>query len=95
MGVRNWCEASWRNRRWVASSRAFSSLTRSRSVSAASRRCACQTISQNMAAISGTSLSSSTVWSPRKTSQPIAVPVVIMTTASTQAVGLVDQTRNP
>ena len=48
-----------------------------------------------MAAISGTSFSSSTVWAPWKTSQPIAAAVVTMTTASTQAVGLVDQTRNP
>jgi len=79
----------------VASSRAFSSLTRSRSLSAASRRCACQTIIQNMAAMSGTSFSSSALWAPWKTSQPIAVNVVIMTTARTQAVGLVDQTLNP
>ena len=48
MGVRSWCEASCRNRRWVASSRAFSSLTRSRSWSASSLRWACHTISQNI-----------------------------------------------
>ena len=95
IGVRSWCEASCRNRRWVASSRAFSSLTRSRSWSASSRRCACQTIIQNMAAISGTSFSSSTDWAPMYTSQPMAANVVAMTTPSTHRVGRVAQTRNP
>ena len=39
--------------------------------------------------------SSSTLWAPWKTSQLMAANVVTMTTASTHAVGLVDQTRNP
>ena len=95
IGVRSWCEASCRNRRWVASSRAFSSLTSSRSWSAASLRWACQTISQNIVAISGTSFSSSTDWAPRHTSTLIAANVVTMTTPSTHRVGRVAQTRNP
>ena len=48
-----------------------------------------------MAAMSGTSFSSSTVCAPWKTSQPMAPNVVTMTTASTHMVGLIDQTRNP
>src|ERR1022692_3195853 len=67
----------------------------SRSWSATSLRRACQTISQNMAAISGTSFSSSTVWAPRQTSQPMAANVVTTTTPSTHRVGLMAQTRKP
>ena len=59
IGVFSWCEASCRNRRWAASSRAFSWATRARSVSAARLRRACQTMAQNIAPISGTSFSSS------------------------------------
>ena len=58
IGVRSWCEASWRNRRWLASSRALSSLTRVISCSEASLRRVCQIIAPKMAAISGTSVGS-------------------------------------
>src|SRR5215831_12288263 len=49
----------------------------------------------NMAAMSGTSFSSSAGSAPWKTSQLMAAAVVSMTAASTHMVGLVDQTRNP
>ena len=48
-----------------------------------------------MAAMSGTSFSSSTFCEPWKTSQLMAANVVTMTSASTHMVGLIDQTRNP
>ena len=94
-GVRSWCEASCRNRRWVVSSRAFSSLTTSRSWSATSLRRACHTITQNIAAIRGTSFSSSIDWAPIRTSQAMAANVLTMTAPSTQSVGLTGQTRKP
>src|SRR5579862_2385217 len=95
IGVRSWCEASWRNRRWVASSRAFSSPTRRDSRSAACLRWACQTIAPNIAAISGTSVSSAAGSDPRITSSPMPAAVVAMTAPSTHSVGAVAQVRNP
>src|SRR6476660_7108610 len=95
IGVRSWCDASWRNLRWVARSRAFSSPTRRDSCSAVSLRRACHTMATNMAAISGTSVSSATGSVPRATSTPMAAPVVAMTTPSTASVGRGAQVRNP
>ena len=79
----------------MASSRAFSSLTRRDSCSAVSLRLACHTIARNMAAMSGTSVSSATGSAPRATSRPMAAAVVAMTTPSTASVGRVAQVRNP
>ena len=95
IGVRSWCEASCRNRRWVASSRAFSSPNRRDSCSALSLRRACHTMATNMAAISGTSVSSAAGSEPRATSWPMAAAVVAMTTPSTTSVGRGAQVRNP
>ena len=95
IGVRSWCEASWRNLRWVASSRAFSSPNRRDSCSAVSLRLACHTMARNMAAMSGTSVSSATDSVPRATSTPMAAAVVAMTTPSTASVGRGAQVRNP
>src|SRR6516164_8858371 len=95
IGVRSWCEASWRNRRWVARSRAFSSPTWRASCSAVSLRRACHTMARNMAAMSGTSVSSAAGSEPRTTSRPMAAAVVAMTTASTNSVGRGAQVRNP
>ena len=59
------------------------------------RRRACQTIARNIAAISGTSVSSSTPgWYPPATVQ-IAPPVATITTARTTAVVPLRQTRKP
>ena len=49
----------------------------------------------NMAAISGTSVSSATGSEPRATSWPMAAAVVAMTTPSTTSVGRGAQVRNP
>src|SRR5438046_827980 len=95
IGVRSWCEASWRNLRWVARSRAFSSPNRRDSCSAVSLRRACHTMARNMAAMSGTSVSSATDSAPRATSTPMAAPVVAMTAPSTASVGRGAQVRNP
>src|SRR5208282_5412888 len=65
------------------------------SCSAASLRLACQAMAQNMAAISGTSVSSAPGSAPRATSAPMAAAVVAMTTPSTHSVGLGAQVRNP
>src|SRR5580704_4827705 len=84
IGVRSWCEASCRNLRCVARSRAFSSPTRRDSCSAVSLRLACHTMARNMAAMSGTSVSSATDSVPLATSTP-----------STASVGRGAQVRNP
>ena len=79
----------------MASSRAFSSLTRRDSCSAVSLRLACHTIVRNMAAMSGTSVSSAAGSAPRSTSLPMAAAVAAMTTPRTHNVGLGAQVRNP
>ena len=79
----------------MASSRAFSSLTRRDSCSAVSLRLACHTIARNMAAMSGTSVSSAAGSAPRTTSWPMAAAVAAMTTPSTHSVGRGAQVRNP
>ena len=75
----------------MASSRAFSSLTKLDFCSAASLRRPCQTMAKNIAAIRGTSVGSA----PRARSTPTSVAVVTMTTPMTHRVGPGDQVRNP
>src|SRR5215469_9115958 len=93
MGVLNWWDASCRNRRWLVSSRSFSWLTLISSASAAWRRRPCQNMTQNKAAISGTSVSSSGGWVPRSTSAPIAAKVVAHIAIMCQNVRLALRTR--
>jgi len=75
----------------VASSRAFSSLTRLDFCSAATLRLACQMMARKMAAIRGTSVGSAR----RAMSTPMSVAVVTVTTPMTHAAGKGDQVRNP
>jgi hypothetical protein len=68
-----------------------------RSVSsiAVSRRRACHTIATNIAAISGTSVSSSSGCAPRATSIQMNAAVVAMTPPRTRSVGRTCHTRKP
>jgi len=63
--------------------------------SAASLRWLCQTVAMNTAAISGTSVSSSTGSEPRQTSRLMPEAVVTMTAPRIHIVGRVGQERNP
>ena len=94
IGVRRWCEASWRNRRWASSRRLFFSPMSRRSRSAPIRRLASQTIATNIAASSGISAASSTDWLLCSRSRPIPPNVVMITMPSPHSTGSAGHSRS-